>query len=71
MTGGCAAGGAILYANGMAIILLAVLAFVVLRVAIPRLKFAGSLKVSMLAVPCAVAAWLLLSLITNVAVHAR
>ena len=60
----------IVYANGMAIILLAVLAFVVLRVAV-RLKFAGNLKVSMLAVPCAVAGWLLLSLVTNVALHAR
>lgn len=61
----------IVYANGMAIILLAVLAFVVLRVAVPRLKFASNLKVSMLAVPCAVAGWLLLSLVTNVALHAR
>jgi len=55
----------------MAIILLAVLAFVFMRVAVPRLKSASNLKVSMLAVPCAVAGWLLLSLITNVAWRAK
>jgi len=54
----------------MVILLLAVLAFVVMRL-IPRLKSAGHLKLMILAIPCAVGAWLLLSLITNVARHAN
>ena len=51
----------------MAIILLAVLAFVVMRVAIPHLRSSSNLKLSLFAIPCALGVWLLLSLIVNVA----
>ena len=55
----------------MAILLFAVLAFLVMRFAIPRLKSASNLRLAMFAVPCAVVGWLLLSLITNVALRAN
>jgi hypothetical protein len=55
----------------MAMLLFAVLAFVVMRRAIPRLKAASHLKLAMFAVPCAVTGWLLLSLVTNVALRIR
>ena len=51
----------------MAILLFAVFAFLVMRVAIPRLKSASNLKLAALAIPCALASWLLMSLIVNVA----
>ena len=55
----------------MAVLILAVLAFLVMRRAVPRLKLAGNLQLAMLAVPCAVAGWLLLSLIENVAFRVK
>ena len=51
----------------MAILFLAVLAFFVMRLTVPRFRLAGNLRLAMLAVPCAVAGWLLYSLILNVA----
>ena len=55
----------------MAVILLAVLAFLVLRLAVPRHRLGGNLQLAMLAVPCAAAGWLLLSLIVNVAFRVK
>jgi hypothetical protein len=55
----------------MAILLFAVLAFLVTRFAIPRLKSVSNLRLATFAVPCAVAGWLLLSLITNLALRAN
>jgi hypothetical protein len=52
----------------MAILLFAVVAFLVMRLAIPQLKSASNLKLATLALPCALAGWLLMSLITNIAV---
>jgi len=51
----------------MAILLFAVLAFLVMRMAIPRFRSASNLKLAMLAVPCAVTGWLLFSLVINLA----
>ena len=51
----------------MAILLFAVLAFLVMRLAIPRLKAASNVKLAILAVPCAVSGWLLFSLLINLA----
>jgi len=53
----------------MAMLLIAVLWFWIMRLAIPRLKSASSFKLATFAVPCAVAGWLLMSLITNVAMR--
>ena len=55
----------------MTILLFGVLAFLVMRLAIPRLKSASNLRLATLAVPCALAGWLLLSLIANVALQAK
>ena len=55
----------------MAILLFAVTAFVVMRVAIPQLRSASDLKLATFAVPCALAGWLLMSLITNLAMQAK
>ena len=55
----------------MAIFLFAVLAFLVMRMAIPRLKPASNLKLAMLAVPCGVTGWLLFSLVINLAWRAH
>jgi len=49
----------------MAILLFAILAFLAMRLAIPRLKPTSNLKLALLSVPCAVTGWLLFSLATN------
>jgi len=54
---------------GMAILLFAVVAFLVMRLAIPRLKSASNLKLATFALPSALAGWLLMSLITNIALR--
>jgi len=53
----------------MAILLFAVVAFLVMRLAIPRLKSASNLKLATFALPSALAGWLLMSLITNIALR--
>ena len=55
----------------MALLLFAVIAFLVMRFAVPPWKSAGNVRLAMFAVPCAVAGWLLLSLITNVTLLTR
>ena len=50
----------------MAILLIAALAFLVMRFAVPRLKAASSLKLAALSVSCGVTGWLLMSLVLNV-----
>jgi hypothetical protein len=49
----------------MAILLFALAAFAIMRFAIPPLKSASNLKLASLALPYALAGWLLMSLITN------
>jgi len=55
----------------MAILLFAVVAFLVMRFAIPRFRLGSNLKLAALASTCAVAAWLLFSLVINVAARAN
>ena len=55
----------------MAILLFAVVAFLVMRLAIPQLKSASNLKLATFALPCALAGWLLMSMITNIALRAN
>jgi hypothetical protein len=55
----------------MAILLFAVLAYLVRRLAIPRLKSASHLKLATLAVSCGAFGWLVMSLIANVAMRAN
>ena len=51
--------------SSMAILLMAVLAFVIMRLAIRPLKHASNLKLAILALPFALSGWLLMSLVTN------
>jgi hypothetical protein len=55
----------------MAILLFTLAAFVLMRFAIPQLKSASNLKVASYSLPCALAGWLLMSLITNLVMRAK
>ena len=51
--------------SSMSILLMAVLAFVIMRLAIRPLKRASNLKLAIFALPFALSGWLLMSLVTN------
>ncbi len=53
----------------MALLLIAVLAFLVMRFAIPQLRSASTGKLLAIALPCAVAGWLPMSLMANLAMR--
>ena len=51
----------------MTLPLIAIIAFLIMRFAVPRLRSASSTKLTVIALPCAVVGWLLISLVTNLA----
>src|SRR4051794_4032815 len=55
----------------MAILLFAVVAFSVMRLVIPQTRSASNLKLATFALPCALAGWLLMSVITNIVLRSN
>jgi hypothetical protein len=51
----------------VALLLIAVLAFLVLRFTVPQLRAASTLRLVAFALPCAVVGWLVMSLAANLA----